>query len=243
MTDLPQPQFLTYDLTSRGSGLRVNPVVQGGNVWLTISSGSGTQTWRIKHRTYDYETVFTDGTTRYRTARSFFDPTWYGAYRALHQGMFDTQDAAPPRSLNPAPGPIPNLGLSIIDVVHVMGPQVYNVYDRGPATCTDGDPGRALHLMSRVRGGRHQLTDVIVDLANKRFCMMRFNDHGGTGFHGTLDQYYGNVNGYWIQTGGFLDGTLRAFGISFHHGTWSYQLTHIAFPDELAPAVFAIKNP
>ncbi len=239
MTDLPQPRYLSYDMESKGDGLMVDPVVQRGAVWLDIHGGSGTERWPIAHRTYDYETVFTADSKQYLTARSFFDPTWYGAYRALHQGMFDTQDAAPPRDLDPHPGPSPDLGLSTIAMSSVMGPRIYRVYDRGATTCANGDAGRALHLVSRLKGGRHQLTDVIVDTTSDRFCMMRFDEHGGIGFHGYLDQYYGNVDGYWLQTGGFMDGTLRAFGISLHHGTWSYRLTNVRFPAQLPPGTFA----
>jgi hypothetical protein len=146
--------------------------------------------------------------------------------------MFDSQDPAPPRA---AAAPPPQTSLRTIAVAAVMGPGIYAVQDRGNAACSNGDPGRALHLASRERNPAHQLTDVVVDTRVTRFCMMRFADTSGFGFHGFLEQHYADVNGYWMQTDGLMDGTIRAFGISFHHGVWHYRLTDMRFA---AAAVF-----
>ncbi|MDB5092295.1 MAG: hypothetical protein JWO85_396, partial [Candidatus Eremiobacteraeota bacterium] len=176
---------------------------------------------------------------RYVSQRSFFDPTWYGAYRALRLGMLYSQDPAEPR---PSPGvatPAPDPTLKTIGAIKVMGPAIYDVDDRGAAVCPNGDPGRALHLTSRTRDTQHQLSDVIVELRSMRFCMMRFGTAAALGFHGIVEQHYADVGGYWMQTDGFIDGTLRVFGVSTHHGVWLYRLLEIQFPNSLPPDTFA----
>jgi hypothetical protein len=75
-----------------------------------------------------------------------------------------------------------------------------------------------------------------------RFCMIRYDDPSAFGFHGTVEQHYADVGGYWIQTGGLLDGKLRAFGISTHHGVWRYRLTGMQFPSAL-PATAFVPDP
>lgn len=241
MSNLPQPQYVTYSMESAADGLQADLVTAGEQVWLNVHGGSGSQTWTLRHRTADYTTEIVDGGRRYVTARSFFDPTWYGAYRALHEGMFDSQDPAAPRVAAPAPAALTSL--KTIAVTSVMGPGIYAIEDRGDATCASGDPGRALHLISRERNSQHQLTDVIVDLRSMRFCMMRFAQTSAFGFHGYLEQHYADVGGYWMQTDGLMDGTIRAFGISLHHGIWRYRLLNMQFPQTLPAAAFAARIP
>jgi hypothetical protein len=213
----------------------------GGQVWLNIRPGSTSDRWTLRHRTYDYQSEIvsqSDG-RRYVSQRSFFDPTWYGAYRALRLGMLYSQDPAEPR---PSPGvatPTPDPSLKTIGAIKVMGPAIYDVDDRGSTVCPNGGPGRALHLTSRTRDPQHQLSDVIVDLPSMRFCMMRFGSAAGLGFHGIVEQHYGDVGGYWMQMDGFLDGTLRVFGVSTHHGVWRYRLLDMQFPSSLPPDTFA----
>lgn len=123
-----------------------------------------------------------------------------------------------------------------------MGPGIYTIEDRGTAECPNADPGQALHLTSRERNSHHQLTDVIIDLNSMRFCMMRFAESSGFGFHGFLEQHYADVGGYWMQTGGSLEGT-RLFGISMHHGVWRYRLLDMQFPTSLPPETFSTSSP
>ncbi|MGD0969753.1 MAG: hypothetical protein ABR949_15890 [Candidatus Aquilonibacter sp.] len=232
MSGLQQPAYLSYRIDGTGDGLAIGLVVIDGNLWLNMRGGSGTSAWQINHRTFDYTSAVDDvinGRT-YITHRSFFDPTWYGTYRALHEGMLYSQDPAPPRT-SPAPSASPmDLTLKTIAITSVMGTNIYRVTDAGPATCPDGAPGRALRLDSRDHDWRHQLNGVIVDDASHRFCMMRFGISEALGFHGIVEQDFADVNGYWIETGGLIDGTLRAFGIATHHGIWRFKLNDIAFP-------------
>jgi hypothetical protein len=240
MGDLSQPAYVTYRFESTSDGLQADLTTIGGNVWLSIHAGTAPGSWTLRHRTYDYASEIVNAVDgrRYVSHRSFFDPTWYGAFRALRQGMLYSQDPAPPR---PTPGdalPTPDPSLKTIGVVSVMGPAVYTIEDRGPATCQGGESGRALHLVSRNRDPQHQLSDVVIDLQSLRFCMMRFGSPAGFGFHGFVEQHYADVGGYWMQTDGLLDGTLRAFGISMHGGVWRYRLRDMQFPSALPLETF-----
>lgn len=243
MMDLPQPQYVVYQLQAQSDGLQVDLANVHGQVWLNVHPGSGGAHWLLRHRTYDYQSQITnmDNGTKYVSQRSFFDPTWYGAMRALRQGMFGSQDPAAPRP-DTSPSPPPDVPLKTIAVVAVMGPGIYDVEDRGSAACPSGDQGEALHLTSRIHDSQHQLSDVIVDLHSMRFCMMRFSTAAGVGFHGIMEEYYGDVGGYWMQTGGLLDGTFRLFGIATRHGTWRYTLSDMAFPRSLPEETFAQKS-
>jgi hypothetical protein len=245
MNDLPQPAYLTYRLESSSEGLEIEPVVLHDAVWLGIRSGSTPDEWTLRHRTFDYqsEIVNTADGKRYVSQRSFFDPTWYGALRALREGMLDAQDPAAPRTSLGAATPTPGSTLRTIGVVSVMGSGLYQIEDRGEAACPDGSSGHALHLTSRTRDPGHQLTDVIVDLQSMRFCMLRFAAPTGFGFHGLVEQHYANVGGYWLQTDGLIDGTMRAFGVSMHHGVWRYRLLDMQFPASLPADAFSQDAP
>ena len=238
MQTLPEPPFVDDTLSGRGDGLSINLDVIDHLVWLGMSLGSTPDLWKMQHRTSDYATTIVDGQgERYLSRRSFFDPTWYGTYRALRDGMFGYQDRAKPVAATVKAPPIPQ-GLKVIAVARVMGPGVYHVVDAGAATCANGDAGHALHLISRDHNPRHQLSDVIIDLRNMRFCSIRFGIGSAFGFQGNIEQHYATVDGFWVQTGGVIDGTLRLFGISAHHGVWHYQLTQTRFPTHIAATTF-----
>ncbi len=242
MRDVRQPAFVDYVLTSRSDGLVVDLTAIRHEVWLQIGSGTTPNVWTIEHRTRDFESALTDESGRaWLSPRAFFDPTWYGSLRALRDGMFGYQNrTAPLLAETPAPDTTPDL--KVIAVESVMGAGLYDVADRGEATCANGDAGHALHLRSRERSNRHQLTDVIVDLRSMRFCMVRFSLPSWIGFYGTLEQQYADVDGYWMQTGGVLDGTLRVFGISTHHGIWRYTLSAMTFPSQIPDDAFGLPS-
>jgi hypothetical protein len=241
MSDVPQPPYVTYRMEGSAEGLQVGLTTISGQVWLNIRAGSTSDRWTLRHRTYDYQSEIvslSDG-RRYVSQRSFFDPTWYGAYRALRLGMLYSQDPAEPRPSPGAATPAPDPTLKTIGAIKVMGPAIYDIDDRGATVCPNGDPGRAMHLTSRTRDPQHQLSDVIVELRSMRFCTMRFGTAAALGFHGIVEQHYGDVGGYWMQTDGILDGTLRVFGVSTHHGVWRYRLLEMQFPSSLPPETFA----
>lgn len=244
MEALKQPAFVTYRLESKSDGLR-------GDVSDTchpcMSPGSNVDHWTIWHRTWDYETAVLDQRTggRYVMNNASMDPTWYGTARALHTGMIHgintyriPNPSAPP--IMPNATPTPDTTLKTISVLAVIGPGIYNIEDRGDAACPNGDAGRALHLWSRTRNQGHQLSDVIVDLHSLRFCMMRFamNAAGPLGGSAVAEEHFGDVGGYWMETDGFVDGTLRVLGIRAAHGRWYYRLVDMQFPASLPDNIF-----
>ena len=133
MDGLPQPPYVTYRLEGTGDGFTIGLTVIDNKVWLAIRPGSRPAHWRLRHRTYDYasEIVDADDGQRYLSARSFFDPTWYGAYRALREGMLNAQDPAPPRPSPDAPSPTPAPQLRTIGgiAVKALRQAVYGDYD------------------------------------------------------------------------------------------------------------------
>ncbi|MEO9026720.1 MAG: hypothetical protein ABI329_06640 [Candidatus Tumulicola sp.] len=152
MRELPQPQYLEYAMQGESDGFAVSLLVIDHLVWLGIHRGSAPSTWHLRHRTDDYASEIRDESgTRYVTQRSFFDPTWYGTFRALRDGMLDYQDIERPVSTMATPAPTKTPDLRTIAVVRVMGTSIYRVADAGAATCSNGDPGHALRLTSRER--------------------------------------------------------------------------------------------
>lgn len=241
MRELPQPQYLTYTMQGDSDGFSIDLLVIRHLVWLGIHAGTTPSTWQLRHRTNDYASEIVDEAgTRYVTQRSFFDPTWYGAYRALRDGMLDYQDVEKPLSelATPAPNPAATPDLRTIAVVNVMGTSIYTVTDAGAATCSNGDPGHAVHLVARDRAPQHQLSDAVVDLRSMRFCMLRFSVRDAFGLSGFVEQHYADVGGYWLQTGGILEGSERVFGISTHHGAWRYRLENVTFQRTIPAAAF-----
>ena len=238
---LKAPPFESYSLHSRSDGLAVGLRVINHFVWLGIHAGSEPSVWKMRHRTDDYATEIVDETgRRYVTGRSFFDPTWYGTYRALRDGMLDYQDIEKPVSARATPAPPAATTLHEIAAVHVMGPTIYRLEDRGERVCPNGSPGHAIHTVARDRAPQHQLSDVIINVRTKEFCMLRFGIRDAFGFHGIVEQHFADIGGYWTLTDGLIDGTLRAFGISMHHGVWHFTLDSIGYPRSIPPQFFAV---
>ncbi len=236
-----QPAFESSTLHSQDDGLPVKLFVRNHFVWLGIGSGSGPSAWQLRHRTDDYATeIIDENGKRYVTARSFFDPTWYGTYRALRDGMLNYQDVEQPVSAGATPVPQEPSSLRQIAAIHVMGPTIYRLEERGAQACPNGSPGHALHLVARDRAPQHQLSDVIINVQTQEFCMLRYGVRDAFGFHGIVEQHFGDVGGYWTLTDGIIDGTLRFFGISTHHGIWRFTLDGISYPRSIPPDVFTV---
>ncbi len=235
----PQPRFESAVLHSTDESLPVKLIVRNHFVWLGIGSGNGPSTWQLRHRTDDYATEIIDETgARYVTGRSFFDATWYGTYRALRDGMLNYQDIEEPVSARATPAPQEASSLRQIAAIHVMGPTIYALEDHGPQACPNGTPGHALHLVARDRAPQHQLSDVTINVQTQEFCMLRYGVRDAFGFHGIVEQHFADVGGYWTLTDGIIDGTIRFFGISTHHGIWRFRLDDIAYPRSIQPGVF-----
>ncbi|HET7815793.1 MAG TPA: serine hydrolase domain-containing protein, partial [Candidatus Baltobacteraceae bacterium] len=242
MDRIVQPKLVTYDLHGASDNIHIGLTTSGHKVWLSFNHGSAPADWHVRHRTQDFQSEVRVGDTseRYVSERPLFDPTWFGSFRALREGMLGYQNDDPARSAlaisDPKHGT--NAGLPTIASVTTIGPAIYAVQDKGAAECPNGDPGRALHLIPRRRDPRRQLSDAIVDLQSMRFCSIRYGFSGELWFTGFIEQHYANVRGYWIETGGFLDGTLRILGIKTHHFVWQYRLDDLAFPQEIPSSAF-----
>jgi len=242
MDGLRQPRFLAYRMESSSDGLEIDLWADhNGLVWLRGHDGSAPDAWAIRHRTFDYmnEIVHVSDGHRFVSARAVFDPTWYGAVRAIRLGMFlSEQPVAAPRESTEQAG---NTGLKPIGSVSVMGPAVYDVEDRGAASCPSGRPGHALHFTSREKNYLHQLSDVVVETGSGRFCVVTFLARGAGAVvtSGTFEEHYAEVNGYWVQTDGVLEGTWQASRLSRkRRGVWRYRLVDMSFPETLSNDVF-----
>jgi len=251
MTGLKEPPYIAYRLEGQSDmGMEIRLVRDNGVVWIRPAKGTAGTVWYVLHRRRDFANAIVDqNKEQYYSNRSFFDPTWYGAFHALHDGMFfwyqQTQTQPSPKGITtPAPSPSPENGpLSTIAFVRVMGPQVYVVRDAGETRCENGDAGRALQLTARTSPESHQLTNAIVDLQSTRFCMLRFtetNDNYRAALTTSIsvEQHYGDVDGYWVQTDGVVydDWPEAPFGTS--RVSWRYRLLGMTFLDSIPDDVF-----
>ena len=247
MSDLKQPAYVTYRLEGRSEGLEGDLVAQS-TCLLHVIFGKKTDQWTLRHRTSDEETEILDSADdhRYVTDDPEFDPTWNGSYRSLtHELIASRCSARAPQGPSAPTAPTrppdaPDARLRTIATVTVLGPGIYNIEDLGSAPCSNGDPGRALHLWSRIKNPSHQLSDVIIDLQSMRFCMVRFGRRAsaGLGADVTWEVHYRDVDGYWMETDGSAEATLRALGIAAAHGTWRFDLLDMQFPNLLPPDTF-----
>ncbi len=214
MQVLPEPPYVTYRLvTLDGGSIHLGFLVSRHELWYTLPRGSSSGTaWSVAHRTSDSASMVIDRAgQRYVSNRSFFDPTWYGAYHSMHHGLFflaqsnggalqPTQRPVP----TPAPTPTPNPSLRVIAVTNADS-ALYKVRDRGSATCPNGDPGHALEFDARGDPATYQLAAATVDTTNKLFCMIRFTDPDQwLGITDSDEEYYGELGGYWIRVGGTI---------------------------------------
>jgi hypothetical protein len=245
MNGLRQPKYLAYRLESSSDGLHFDIFADGrGQVWLRGHDGSTTDAWVFRHRTFDYmsEIVHVSDGHRFVSPRSVFDPTWYGAVRAMRLGMFlGRQEPAAPRESTEARD-TSEAPLKTIGSVSATGPAVYDIEDRGAVSCPSGQPGHALHFTSRDNNYLHQLSDVVIEVASARFCVVTFLARGAGSVvtSGSFEQHYAEVNGYWVQTDGVIDGTWQSSILSRkRHGVWRYRLVDMSFPDTLSNDIFA----
>jgi len=245
MDALRQPKYLSYRLESSSDGVHFDLWTDRQHqVWMRGSDGSTQQAWTLQHRTIDYRSAIvhvSDG-KRYLTARSFFDPTWYGSVRALRLGMFSSQDPAASRELESVAQEATAKEVKVIGAISSTGPAAYDVIDRGAAACPNGAPGRALHFTSRSADAMRQLSDVVIETASARFCVIKFlaRGAGGVFISGLLEQHYGDLNGYWIQTDGVIDGSWQSTILSRkRHGVWRYHLSDVTFPETIGNEVFS----
>lgn len=212
MQTMPEPAYVTYRLvTLDGGSIHLGMAVAEHELWIRVPPGNSSGTaWSVAYRTADSTSMVIDRTgQRYVSKRSFFDPTWYGAYRSIHHGILflaqSSQGASQPTQraiATPAPTPTPDPALAVIAVTSADS-ALYNVKDRGTVTCPNGDPGRALEFAAKGDAQTYQLSAAAVDDTNGLFCILRFTDADQRlGLTDTVEQYYDRVGVYWMCIGG-----------------------------------------
>lgn len=255
MAEQPEPTYVAYRLDgSSDEGMEVYLVREDNSlVWIHEKLGSSPSTWYVLHRESDFANAILDeGRAEYQSSRSFFDPTWYGAYHALRDGMFfyarpKSIGEQPTQAVIPTPPtPIPS-SLRVIATVAAMGAGVYIIRDAGSTNCENGDPGRAVTLTARSSPDEHQLTYAVIDLKLTKFCTLRFTqpDHhraSGTVYGLALEQHYANVGGYWVQTDGVLYWTVPELPFGHITRDWHYRLSGTTFPREIPDDAFALSH-
>ncbi len=249
MSQLQQPPYVTYTLQGASRGLEAE---LSETCRPCLSPGKSSSHWSVWHRTNDYASLVQNDldSKQYLSYNAQFDPTWYGAYHALHTGMihrineYRVSSRGTPAPLQPTPAPQAT-DLRTIAAVSAFGPAIYNVEDRGSAPCPDGRAGRALHLWSRDRDPHHQLSDVVIELATMRFCVVRLalNAPGALGGNGMWEVHFRQIGKYWMVTDGAVEGTMRVLGFSAFHGYWDYRLSGMQFPAALPDSLFAKPKP
>ncbi|MHB8140944.1 MAG: hypothetical protein ACYDHD_06785 [Vulcanimicrobiaceae bacterium] len=252
MDALPQPAYATYTMLVRSEGGSVKVAPNKGKIELTAGTGPNT-TQRIPgaYRGNDATvSLFFPKGKHVTTGLGVFMPTWDGAYAFMQRGYADlgptpkatTAAAAPPAS--PKALPAPDATLKTIAIVKSIGSGYYRVQDRGAASCPDGAPGHALHLIAWRDPQTHPLTDVIVDLHSMRFCMMRFSlptggggPFGATGF---VELHFRQSGAYWMESASLANITARVLGIAMAHMIIRMNYNHFTFPSTLPAALFVV---
>ncbi len=251
MDALPQPAYATYTIIARGEGGSVKLTPAKGRVELTAGPGPNSiERIHAAYRAHDGAASlrFRDG-KRALAHWGLLRPTWNGAYAFMQEGYASAPPTPKPapasaRTSLPPASPTPSAALRTIAIVKSIGPGYYRVQDRGAASCPDGAPGHALHLIAWRDPQTHPLTDVTVDLHSMRFCMMRFslpsNGMGPFGATGFVELHFRQSGAYWMESGSLANIEVRALGIAFKNYTIRMNYNHFTYPSTLPAALFVV---
>ncbi|MDP9025223.1 MAG: hypothetical protein M3N13_07610, partial [Candidatus Eremiobacteraeota bacterium] len=119
----------------------------------------------------------------------------------------------------------------------------YRITAAHTALCPGGEQGR--HLQLAPRNGDiwvHPLTDVVIDIAQTRFCSMRFHSPAVDGVS-FAELHFGSVHGYWMTTS--VDTDLRQYGqlgIPGPRASWHFTYDELRFPDSLDDTIFSLPD-
>jgi hypothetical protein len=242
MRDVREPAFVTYraDIPAGNSTLVVRRGTDGRAALVLEAGGTAPANhWQVAYRASDRlaSIPLADG-THVLSSLALFDPTWNGVYEWMRHGLTasaETVEPAVAASAAPQASALP-----VIAVVSAMSPGNYTIEDAGPGDC-DGHPGHALRLTAKHDASSHPLTGVTIDLATQRFCRLRFALRAGNvagGVTGTVELHFGDVGGYYLVTGGTIEGAVRSIGIAVGHFATSFAYTAMAFPPALPGDAF-----
>jgi hypothetical protein len=79
---------------------------------------------------------------------------------------------------------------------------------------------------------RYPLTDVVIDVATQRICMMRFNlgSTGALALTGSFQLDFGEQSGYWVIKTDTAHLLFRVFGMGTKHADVKFVYTDVTFP-------------
>ncbi|MGA8100243.1 MAG: hypothetical protein WB810_16425 [Candidatus Cybelea sp.] len=238
-----EPAFATYDASISG----LNCSVEGVGIACTLGRNTAKSEapfsvdlresdGRIALRKESASVILGDST--------FLNATWPGIDAIIRHGFIGTRSA-------PAPAPLPvqpPSALPVIAVVSALSVASYNVYDAGPATCSNGNAGHGVRLVARHDPLRYPLTAATVDLSTGDLCAVRFNAKlsaaaGLIGAPGGAQIDFENVAGYEVVTNERFDIDLRAIGIAVKHESVDVAYSDFAFPKTIDPEIFTTPSP
>ena len=266
MEAMPQPSFLTASIHihDKGMGFQVRNVYGWASPVILSIGGVRSAEWNTFYRLDDNcAEIVTAKRAPLLTHDAMFIPTWLGAFSVLMYGF----PGDPPgffgnlwkeHHLNPAlvsavsscvaPAPTHNaeavvpvvngVKLATIAVVRAIAPPAYRVIDAGPARCGTS-VGRHLRLLA-YDPRTHPLTDVVVDLANNRFCMMRFNigDPAFASLRGSYEIHFAKKGRYLVVRRSLVTLHLRVLGLSLQKTTLAFSYRDFTFPKSIPASAF-----
>ena len=238
-----EPTFATYDTSITG----LNCAVEG--VQLDCTLGRSTAKSEAPFLTDVRESdgrlaLHHEGESVVIADSTFLNATWPAIDTILRHGFIGTGST-------PAPTPLPvqpPSTLPVIAVVSAVSAASSNVYDAGPAICSNKNAGHAVRLVARHDPLRYPLTGATVDLTTGDLCALRFDAKvraavGLVGATGGAQLDLENLAGYEVVTNERFDIDLRAIGIAVKHLSIEVVYSEFSFPKAIDPEIFATPSP
>lgn len=249
MNALPQPAYATFDMNLNASGVEIGTsCTPKAGAAFNVGWGRGMrheiQTQGEYSLSGNAAAIRENDGTFCRDDAAIFKPQWAAMHDWMSYGISETPHAAPRKT---TATPQTGSGLQTIANVTAVAPAAYDVFDYGAAICPSGTPGHHLHLIAVSNPDAHPLTDVIIETASMRFCMMRFNlvnaVAAGTGAKGDMTVDFGESNGYWSVTHGRAVLSLRLLGASLKHFSLDLSYADMQYPQQLPRQIPAQSSP
>src|SRR5271155_2563826 len=185
---LPEPPFVTYSATVR-STTAAFAIVPGADGYARVTTGSAangmsTSSWDGRFRARDDRAIVVVDGKPLVGLSPLFDPTWYGARDWLRHGLESLPVPLPSAEPRKLPHPAASGELPVIATVSAINWGDYSVTRVQPEKCLASNfIGDHLQLSARDPD-TNPLTDVIIDIATRRFCTMRFRIPAGSATSG-----------------------------------------------------------
>jgi hypothetical protein len=238
-----EPAFATYDASITG----LNCSFEGVELACTLgrSTAKSQAPFLVDVRESDGRlALHREGESKVIADSTFLNATWPAIDTILRHGFIGTESAP-----SPTPLPVqPPSTLPVIAVVSALSVTGYNVYDAGPASCSNGNAADAVRLVARHDPLRYPLTGATVDLTTGDLCALRFDAKvsaaaGLIGATGGVQLDLENLAGYEVVTNERFDIDLRAIGVAVKHLRIAIAYSDFAFPKTIDPERFATPSP